>query len=206
MRNAPAVRHSDAGIISDWTRIMTRKPLLLAALLLGLVTAADAQRGGQREQRRQPEQPELFQALVRCRAITEDSARLRCFDAASAALAQAAERRELVVVSREQVRESRRRLFGLALPRLPIFGGGDDGRPDPEEITQLEGTVARASQDGYGHWVVRLQDESLWVQVDNNVLALRPRPGQPVVVQRGALGSFMMRVNRQPGLRVRRQL
>ena len=185
---------------------MTRKPILLAALLLGLVTAAYAQRGERREQRRQQEQPELFQALVRCRAITEDMARLQCFDAASAALAQAAERRELVVVSREQVRESRRRLFGLALPRLPIFGGGDDGRPDEEEIDHIESTVASASQDGYGHWAVRLADGSLWVQTDNNMLALRPRPGQTVVVQRAALGSYMMRVNRQPGIRVRRQL
>jgi len=187
---------------------MTCKPLLLAALLLGLVTAADAQRGGRREARRQQqEQPELFQALVRCRAIVEDSARLRCFDAASAALAQAAEQRELVVVSREQVRESRRRLFGLALPRLPIFGGGDDRDEDQaDEIDHIESTVASASQDGYGHWAVRLADGSLWVQTDNNTLALRPRPGQPVVVQRAALGSYMMRVNRQPGIRVRRQL
>jgi len=186
---------------------MTRKPILLAALLLGLVTAAYAQRGERREQRRQQEQPELFQALVRCRAITEDMARLQCFDAASAALAQAAERRELVVVSREQVRESRRRLFGLALPRLPIFGGGDDGREDAaDEIDHIESTVQSASQDGYGHWAVRLADGSLWVQTDNNMLALRPRPGQTVVVQRAALGSYMMRVNRQPGIRVRRQL
>ena len=185
---------------------MTRKPLLFAAMFVALMSAASAQRGDRPQQRRQQEQPELFQALVRCRAITEDAARLQCFDAASAALAQAAERRELVVVSREQVRESRRRLFGLALPRLPIFGGGDDAREDPEEITQLEGTVANASQDGYGHWAVRLQDHSLWVQVDDNVLALRPRPGQPVLIRRAALGSYVMRVNGQPGIRVRRQL
>src|SRR6185295_67041 len=86
LRNAPGVRHSDDGIISDWTCIMTCKPLLLAALLLGLVTAASAQRSERREQRRQQEQPELFQALVRCRAITDNAARLQCFDAASAAL------------------------------------------------------------------------------------------------------------------------
>jgi len=185
---------------------MTRKPLLFAALFVVLMSAASAQRGDRREPRRQQEQPELFQALVRCRAITDDAARLHCFDAASAALATAAERRELVVVSREQVRESRRRLFGLALPRLPIFGGGDDGRPDEEEIDHIESTVQSASQDGYGHWAVRLADGSLWVQTDNNMLALRPRPGQTVVVQRAALGSYMMRVNRQPGIRVRRQL
>jgi hypothetical protein len=184
---------------------MSRTPLLLAALLLGLVSAASAQRGEHRPERRQ-QQPALFEALVRCRAIAEAAARLQCFDAASAALAQAAERRDIVVVDRGQVRESRRRLFGLALPRLPIFGGGDDGRDDEEEITQLDGTVASASQDGLGHWMVRLQDGSLWVQTDDNALALRPRPGQAVVIHRGALGSYMMRVNRQPGIRVRRQL
>lgn len=184
---------------------MTRKPLLFAALLLGLMTAAYAQRGEQREQRKQ-ERPELFEALVRCRAVADAAARLQCFDTAAAALEQAAERRDLVVVDRAQVRESRRRLFGLALPRLPIFGGGDDGREDEEEITTLDSTVASASQDGFAHWMVRLQDGSFWVQVDNNTLALRPRPGQPVTVVRGALGSYMMRVNRQPGIRVRRQL
>jgi len=185
---------------------MTRKPLLFAALFVALMTAASAQRGERPAQRRL-EQPALFQALVRCRAITEAAARLQCFDEAAAALAQAAERRDIVVVDRGQVRESRRRLFGLALPRLPIFGGGeDDGRPDPEEITQLEGTVASASQDSYGHWQVRLQDQSLWIQTDNNMLALRPRPGQPVLIRRAALGSYVMRVNGQPGIRVRRQL
>ena len=184
---------------------MTRKPLLFAALLVALMTAASAQRGDRPASRPQA-QPELFQVLVRCRAIADAAARLQCFDDASAALAQAAERRDIVVVDRGQVRESRRRLFGLALPRLPIFGGGDDDRPDPEEITQLEGTITRASQDSYGHWVVRLQDQSLWVQTDDNVLALRPREGQPVLIRRGALGSYVMRVNGQPGIRVRRQL
>jgi hypothetical protein len=71
-------------------------------------------------------------------------------------------------------------------------------------VTSVEGVIASASQDGLGHWVVALQDGAIWSQIDNNTLALRPRPGQRVVVNRGALGSFMMRVNNQPGIRVRR--
>ena len=54
--------------------------------------------------------------------------------------------------------------------------------------------------------MVRLADGSLWIQTDNHALALRPRAGQPVVINRAALGSYMMRVNNQPGVRVRRQL
>jgi len=166
--------------------------------------AAPASALAQRRSDTPPARPESFEALVRCRAITEDAARLACFDAAAAALQAAQERRELVVVDRQQVREGRRRLFGLALPRIPIFGGGDDDEPDADRVDTVEGVVASASQDGLGHWVVALQDGAIWTQVDNNTLALRPRPGQRVVINRAALGSFMMRVNNQPGIRVRR--
>lgn len=180
---------------------MTRRlylPLIL--LLAGMPVLALAQSSSQTP----PARPESFEALVRCRAIAEDAARLACFDTAAAALQAAQERRDVVVVDRQQVREGRRRLFGLALPRIPIFGGGDDDEPDADRVDTVEGVVASASQDGLGHWVVALQDGAVWVQVDNRPLALRPRPGQRVVINRGALGSFMMRVNNQPGLRVRR--
>lgn len=176
---------------------MTSCKLVLAAAALAVLPGAAGAQEALSEQRR----PELFEALVRCRTITEDAARLQCFDSAAAALEQAAERRDVVVVDRSQVRESRRRLFGLTLPRLPIFGGGDN---DDEEIDRVEGVVASASQNGLGRWIVALEDGAVWVQTDNNTLALRPRPGQPVVINRGALGSFTMRVNRQPGIRVSR--
>lgn len=183
---------------------MTRLCLLLAAFAAGLAAPAVAQRGaGHREAAPQP-----FEALIHCRSISDPGARLACFDTASAALEQAAERRDVVVVDRAQVRESRRRLFGLALPSLPIFGGGGRGHDSgDDEISTLEGVVASASRDTYGQWSVRLRDEGgLWVQVDHNILALDPRPGQAVVIRRGALGSYMMRVGNQPGIRVRRQL
>ena len=181
---------------------MTRHHLLLAALL-GVVplSGAAAQERNQTAQR-----PELFEALVRCRTITEDSARLQCFDSAAAALQTATERREVVVVDRQQVRESRRRLFGLALPRLPIFGGGDDDEDEQDEVDHIESQVVSAYQVGYGRWVVRLEDGSTWAQTDDQPIAARPRTGQTVRVNRGVLGTFMMRVNGQPGVRVRRQM
>ncbi len=179
---------------------MTRR---LHIMLILLLAGAPALAVAQSRNANPPPRPESFEALVRCRAITEDAARLACFDQAAAALQAAQERREVVVVDRQQVREGRRRLFGLALPRLPIFGGGDD-EDDEDQIRTVEGVVASASQDGLGHWVVALQDGAVWMQVDNNTLALRPRAGQRVVINRGALGSFMMRVNNQPGIRVRR--
>jgi hypothetical protein len=181
---------------------MTRKLILFAALLIGLPAAAPAQRAAPPGAQ---QRPELFEALVRCRAVAEDAARLRCFDGAAAALEQAAARRDVVVVDRAQVRESRRRLFGLTIPRLPVFGGGGDGREDEDEVSTVEGVIASADQNDLGQWYIRLREGGLWVQTDHNLMALPPRAGQPVTINRGMMGSFMMRVGRQPGIRVRRQ-
>lgn len=173
------------------------RSLTFAAALAVLPTVAAAQSNDDA-----PARPELFEALVRCRAIADDAARLECFDAAAANLQQAQERRDLVVVDRQQVRENRRRLFGLPLPNLGgVFGGDDE-----DEIDSIESTVASASQIDMGRWVVRLEDGSTWVQTDNEIIAGRPRPGQPVRVNRAAMGTYMMRVNNQPGVRVRRSL
>lgn len=179
---------------------MTRIHYMFAALL----AAAPAMAAAQRPAAAPPPRPETFEALIRCRAVAEAAARLQCFDAAAAALQNAQERRELVVVDRQQVREGRRRLFGLTLPRIPIFGGGDDDDGDADQVQTVEGVVASAAQDSLGHWVVTLRDNAVWVQTDNNTLALRPRPDHRVVINRGAMGGFMMRVNNQPGIRVRR--
>ena len=148
------------------------------------------------------ERPEAFEALVRCRAITDNEARLRCFDSAAAGLQQAAERSELVVVDRKQIQETKRSLFGLDIPNLNPFGGSDEG---VEEVKSVEGVVASATSMG-GRWTVRLEDGSTWTQTDYSTLAVAPKRGHKVKITRASLGSYMMRVNGQPGVRAKRQL
>lgn len=147
--------------------------------------------------------PEAFEGLVRCRALADDSARLRCFDSAAAALQQAAENRDLVVVDRKQIREAKRGLFGLDIPDFNPFGrGGDDG----VEIKSIESTVRSAVQDGDGRWVVTLEDNSTWAQTDNYPFAVNPKRGHKVKIVKASMGSYMMRVNNQPGVRARRRI
>ena len=147
--------------------------------------------------------PEAFDALVRCRAIADAAQRLQCFDSAAAALEQAAESRELVVVDRKQVRETKRNLFGLDIPNLNPFGGGPD--EDSEAVNSIEGVVASSFRGGDNRWVVRLEDGGTWGQTDSRPL-LRPRPGDKVKIVRAAMGSYMMRVGSQPGVRVKRRI
>lgn len=181
---------------------MIRAPLILVATAAAFAAPAAAQQRAAAEQR-----PELFEALMRCRTVTDSAARLQCFDSAAANLQQAAERRDVVVVDRAQVRESRRRLFGLPIPDLGgIFGGGGNDDEDEDDVDFIESTVASAQQGAMGRWVLTLEDGSTWAQTDDLLVAARPRRGHRVRVERGALGSFRMRINGQPAIRVRRQL
>jgi len=53
--------------------------------------------------------------------------------------------------------------------------------------------------------VLALDDGSIWQQTDRGMLGISPKAGAPVVINRGLVGSYMMRVAGQPGIRVRRQ-
>lgn len=174
---------------------------VMGAVVLGAAIVA----GGAAVARKQApqERPEAFEALVKCRALTDEKARLQCYDQATAALQQAAERHDLVIVDKKQMRETRRTLFGLDIPKLKIFGGGGD---EGDEVRSIEGTVLSAYQNENGQWVVHLEDGSTWVQTDHNMIALAPRKGTKVTVVKASLGSYMMRIGKEPGVRARRQL
>lgn len=148
-------------------------------------------------------QPEVFQAMLRCRSIADSANRLACFDKATAAFEQAATSRDVLVVDRAQIRQTRRSLFGLNLPNLSIFGGKNEHE---EEVTSIEGVIASAQQDGFGNWLVRLEDGGTWHQTDSRPLGKMPKRGAPVKINRGAMGSYMMRVDGQPGIRVKREM
>lgn len=173
---------------------------LIGALALGATIA-----GGAVAVAKKPvaqERPEAFEALVKCRAIADEKARLQCYDQATVALEQAAERHDLVIVDKKQMRETRRTLFGLEIPKLKIFGGGDEG----DEVRSIESTVVSAYTNQGGQWVVQLEDGSTWVQTDHNMIAITPRKGTKITVVKASLGSYMMRIGKEPGVRARRQM
>lgn len=174
-------------------------PLAIAALGLSAAASAAPPRAAR-------ERPAALEAMLRCRTLTDERARLACFDKEVAAFEAAAAARDVVVIDRAQVRETRRSLFGLRLPRMAIFGGSDDDQDrDDDELDQLEGVVASALQTADNRWVVRLQDGATWRQIDDNIIARRPRAGSKVLIKRAAMGSFMMRVDGQAGVRARRE-
>ena len=106
---------------------------------------------------------------------------------------------EIRVVDRQQVRSTRRSLFGLTLPDLNIFGGDAD---DP--MNEINGTIRSVNQLGDGKWAFTLDDGARWVQIDSRDLSSYPRVGHSVRIRRAAMGSFLANINRNTAIRVRR--
>lgn len=138
--------------------------------------------------------------VLACRQIADSAGRLACFDRAAATLGDAVAKRDLVVFDRESVRKTKRGLFGFSIPNLGIFGDEDE----EVEIKQLEGVIAGVGRNVDGGYVFRLADGSRWTQMDGKMIVLEPRTGDKVMIRKGVLGSYMISVANQPGVKVKR--
>lgn len=140
--------------------------------------------------------------MIACRTVADSGERLACYDRNAAAFATARDTRQLVVVDREKVRETRRSLFGLTLPRINLFGNGKDDDADEEEIREVNSTVRSVSVGQFGLYGVTLADGSVWRFTDQMTFA--PRPGDPIKIERAALGSFKGSVKGRVAVKIRR--
>jgi hypothetical protein len=170
------------------------------AVTLGGLAALAGSAGSAETTTKQAELPALYSAVLDCLAVPDRDARLACFEEAATKLKAATEKQDIVVVDRDQIKKTKRTLFGLPLPRIDILGGGSD----QDEVKQVDGIVSSAHRDGDGRWVVSLQDGAVWQQIDDRVVARAPRSGFTVRIERATMGTFMMRVQNQPGIRVKR--
>jgi hypothetical protein len=161
----------------------------MALLLTG---TASAQSGSQ---------PEPYRALLECRSRTDDAARLRCLDAALAAMETARGRGDVLVSSRAETVAARRSLFGFTVPQ---FLRGDGQNDEREEIKELKTTVRSARDTGFMKYSLDLAEGGSWQTTDPHKGAPPPRTGTSVTIRRSALGSYFVHIPGQSPLRARR--
>jgi hypothetical protein len=137
--------------------------------------------------------------LQRCQAVTDDAARLRCFDASVAQLLGASRAGQVSVIDQQQAREVRRSLFGFSVPKLAIFGGGDG-----EEAKELTAKVTRVRQSPDGRYTVQLEGGAWWETVQRPDTGEGPRIGGTVRLRKAALGSYFMNIDGNRAVRARR--
>lgn len=165
----------------------------LLALLIAVPAAA---------QENSSERPQALTRVLDCRAQQSPQERLACYDREVAALQQAEESRQLVVMDRQQVRRTRRTLFGLALPNLGLFGDDND---DQEGVSEIQSTLRGAVQNPYGKWILTLEDGARWIQLDGREFSREPRAGHAIRIRRAAMGSYLANIDNQIAIRVRRE-
>jgi len=164
--------------------------MTVAAIIYAPATARDK---GQRAP--------VLEAVVHCRSIVDNAARLACFDTNVATFDTAEAKNDVLVVDKQEASDTRRRLFGLALPALPMFRR--DGKD--EEVTNVEYKLLSARRDSYGKYTFVLDDSGgTWRQIDSTLLYKTPKAGAPVKITKGVVGNYFMNVDGMGGIRVHR--
>ncbi len=156
------------------------------ALLATPVVAADKEEGAP---------PPVFQAVLDCKGIADPTARLACYDKAVGAMDAARAAKDLVVADRATVREAKRGLFGLSLPKLKLFGSGDS-----EDVTEIESTITAIRSAGDGNPVFVLADGARWKQTEGRDTF--PKVGHTIRIRKGAMGSYLANINGKAAVRV----
>lgn len=143
---------------------------------------------------------DYLDGIKACQRITEDAARLACFDSAVGSMVAATETGDLQVIDREDVRQTRRSLFGFSLPDLGIFGGSDE--EESQELFTTTLTNVRYTSRSSAR--VTTAEGAVWEM--NNIPSSRRRfeAGDEVKFKEASLGFYFLRIGGQTGVKGRR--
>ena len=125
-----------------------------------------------------------------------------CFDRTSGALVDAARKGDVQVVDRAQMREARRSLFGFSMPKLPFFSGDRSVEDDQDELAT---TITSVRAIGHGRFRIAIaQGNAVWETLESPMSLSDPKRGQKIVIKRGTLGSYILRIDGQRGVKGKR--
>jgi hypothetical protein len=149
------------------------------------------------------DRPELFRNLIDCRGIADNVQRLACYDRSVGAMEEAEKKKDLVVVDRKEIRETKKSLFGFTLPKLSLFSSGNEKEDAADEVQEIESTVVGARMTKAGDWTLSLaNDAGTWNTM--GVLKAPPQAGDKVKIRKASLGSYLGSVGISRGVRFRR--
>ncbi len=168
--------------------------ILAAAAVVAAPVMAD------KKDKLQNARPPVFEALVNCRSITDPQERLACYDAKVTAMDDAEKNDELVLADKETMKEARRGLFGFTLPKLRLFGDGNEEEGEDEITAKIDS----AYQTGAGKWTIVLEDGARWAQIDDKAINKEPAKGMEVKIRKATMGSFFANIAGQRAMRMKR--
>lgn len=137
------------------------------------------------------ENEKISDRIQDCVKISEDKARLTCFD-------QLTSKSKTVSVEPEAI--------GLTAEQVDAFSKGQVKKTSEElasEINAITLTISKLSKTPYGQWKITFENGQKWQQKDNYKLSLKT--GQRVVLTKGAITSvFLQKENTKKRIKVKR--
>ena len=140
-----------------------------------------------------------IERLTACRSITMDTERLACFDREVGAFDAAVRERQIAVVDQNEIRKTRRTLFGIALPDIKLFDSGGEA-----EMKEMTAVIKSTRQGEAGRIIFTLEDGAVWMQTDDYPVFYAVKPGQKVILKRGAVGSYFAGFEKAVTVRAKR--
>lgn len=130
-------------------------------------------------------------AIEACTKLTEDSARLACFDREVAAhMARAGSGAAVTAagaVPAAATKLTEEQKLGLTPGRIQQLERPADAAPP---LKELEARIESLYVDANGHQVIRLENGQVWRQVETYEFSVHP--GDTVKISKGLSGSYFM--------------
>jgi hypothetical protein len=158
---------------------------------------------------------EPIAGVLACRALTESSARLACFDRETAALAGSPARplpdvapaagpgnnTSSVPIGKLTPTLDARQTFGLNDSAIAAHEQAAGARP--QKLTKIEARIVGLALTGEGRTLFTLDDAQVWRQIeaDGDPLA---KLGDSVTISHGLLGSYWLQLKSRRGCKVTR--
>lgn len=94
----------------------------------------------------------------------------------------------------------------VAAPTFGLSAAQREARLNPaaREPDELAANVVSARRVGPGYWRFELSNGTVWQLTETRRSFRAPRPGDAIVIRRGALGAFYLDADRQPVIGIRR--
>ena len=145
---------------------------------------------------------EYVGSLKECQSIQDNAARLACFDRAVGAIVAANDAGEVRIVDREDIRDTRRQLFGLSVPDVGVLKRDEGESAEMDDL--FETSIASVSYLSHKKLRFTTAEGAVW-EINNAPRTLRTvEAGNPVKFKKASFGYYFARINGQTGVKSKR--
>jgi len=138
--------------------------------------------------------PSPLADIYACAEISDPIARLACYDSKVPIVKKREAAQEIVALDREQVKEERKRSFGLPTPNFAKVFGDKNAKDDDPVVLEVLEVIQKRGRPTY----FRLENDQLWVRGDSKKVRY-PKSGLTAEIVPASLGSFMMTLKTPTG-------